>query len=373
MISAIVNSIWALIVLRCFQGVGASCALSIGPGVIADCYPVEKRGAAFAKFYYGVFVGPLIGPVVGGGLIMTNQTWRATFWFLLAYGIVVLALVFFALPETYRDNARFDIDQFHENVGHEGEKQGPVKQQQHQEDREEKQEETTALVIAKSKRMNPIEPFLMLRHPFVFLASMICGISFGAMYGVETIMPTLYQTHYGFVAWQTGLTFIGAGIGNTLGTIVNGVLADQLLLRSRKKRNGIPMVEDRLSHNLWPSGIIFIPLGLLLFGWPIDYNLSVWAPIMGFSIQNFGMVQLMTLSSAYLVDAMPGQGASAAASGNFVRNAGACLLTIMANPMTDAIGPGWTSVMLSGVTWLSVIFILILKLYGEQLRRWSGY
>ena len=61
LISALIHNIWILIALRCFQGVGASCALSVGPGVISDCYPVDKRGSAFAKFYYGVFVGPLIG------------------------------------------------------------------------------------------------------------------------------------------------------------------------------------------------------------------------------------------------------------------------------------------------------------------------
>ena len=133
------------------------------------------------------------------------------------------------------------------------------------------------------------------------------------------------------------------------------------------------MVEDRLSYNVWPSGLVFIPAGLLLFGWPIVYDMSVWAPIVGFSIQNFGMVQVMTLSSAYLVDAMPGQGASAAASANFMRNAFACLLTLVSNPLSNTIGPGWTSTLLSALTWMSVMILLLLKLYGERMRRWSGY
>ena len=158
-----------------------------------------------------------------------------------------------------------------------------------------------------------------------------------------------------------------------MGTIVSGLLADKLLLRSRKKRNGIPKVEDRLTLNLWPSGILFIPLGLLLFGWPIVYDLSVWAPIIGFSIQNFGVAQLVTLSSAYLVDAMPEKGASAAASSNVMRNVMACILTLGANPMTNAIGVGWTTVLLVLLTLLSVIFLLILKVYGEKLRHCSGY
>ena len=192
-------------------------------------------------------------------------------------------------------------------------------------------------------------------------------------YILATIVIILLIKSFQYTFMLLGITFIGAGIGNTLGTIVSGLLADKLLLRSRKKRNGIPKVEDRLTINLWPSGILFIPLGLLLFGWPIVYDLSVWAPIIGFSIQNFGVAQLVTLSSAYLVDAMPGKGASAAASSNVMRNVMACILTLGANPMTDAIGVGWTTVLLALLTLLSVIFLLILKVYGEKLRRCSGY
>lgn len=58
---ALVNNIGGLVVLRCIQSVGSSAAQSVGAGVVADCYPVEKRGAAFGKFFFGVFVGPLIG------------------------------------------------------------------------------------------------------------------------------------------------------------------------------------------------------------------------------------------------------------------------------------------------------------------------
>lgn len=59
--SALVGNIGGLIVLRCMQSLGASCGQSVGAGVIADCYPVEQRGAAFGKYFFGVFFGPLIG------------------------------------------------------------------------------------------------------------------------------------------------------------------------------------------------------------------------------------------------------------------------------------------------------------------------
>ena len=58
---ALVTNIWGLVVLRCVQALGASCGQSVGAGVIADCYPIEQRGAAFGKYFFGVFFGPLIG------------------------------------------------------------------------------------------------------------------------------------------------------------------------------------------------------------------------------------------------------------------------------------------------------------------------
>lgn len=77
--AALITNIWGLVVLRCIQSIGSSCGQSIGAGCIADCYPVEKRGVAFSKFFFGVFFGPLLGPILGGVLIMSKESWRATF------------------------------------------------------------------------------------------------------------------------------------------------------------------------------------------------------------------------------------------------------------------------------------------------------
>ena len=159
---------------------------------------------------------------------MTHQTWRATFWFLFAYGVVILVFVFFALPETYRDIERFDnniieridIGDKDKNKDQEREKKFREKEVIIKEeksniteddlcsssvdpgttvinmgDQEEKEgteetntkKKTELIKSGEKKRINPIEPFLMLRHPFVFLASMIAGISFGAMYAIGKI------------------------------------------------------------------------------------------------------------------------------------------------------------------------------------------
>ncbi|KAG0163679.1 hypothetical protein DFQ28_011367 [Apophysomyces sp. BC1034] len=192
------------------------------------------------------------------------------------------------------------------------------------------------------------------------------------MFAVETILPGILQKNYHYSSWQIGLTYLGAGVGNALGSVVGGYLSDRLLLRSRQRR-GRAVVEDRLTVNLWMAGFVILPLGLLLFGWMAEYSLSVWGPIVGFGIQCFGMNQITTAIAAYLVDAMPGQGASVSAAANVVRGTIACILAVVANPTIAAVGPGWTMTSLVVLNWFAMSILVILLLFGERLRRWSGY
>ncbi|KAI8370789.1 major facilitator superfamily domain-containing protein [Choanephora cucurbitarum] len=357
--SAFVNNIWALIVLRCVQSVGASCGQSVGAGSIADCYPVEERGTAFGKFFLGVFIGPLLGPIIGGFLIMSEWTWRATFWFCFAFALFNFLALFFFFRETFRIDEKFDVKlPTVSNTKEETQDTSSVQASSHTQNK---------------KRINPFTPVILLRYSFISLASFISAIAFGCMFAVETIIPDLYETKYGFNSWQTGLSYLGAGIGNVLGSILNGYLSDRLLMRARRLRGGASVVEDRLTANLWPCVFFIIPFGLLLFGWSVQRGLSYWAAIVGFGIQNFGMNQVMTATSAYIVDAMPGNGASASATGNFLRMVFACILTIVANPMVQSLGAGWTCVLLTGLTYISAVALVILKWKGAAMRTKSGF
>lgn len=341
-----------------------------------------------------MYIHIYVGPVLGGFLIMSALSWRATFWFCFAFGIAVVLYLFLVIPETYRVDEKFDNKQQQQP-----EKDSDVSSQTGSvpatvNNSESNSDEKVAVAL-KKRRINPIKPFLMLRHPFVAMASLISGIAFGAMFAVETIIPDLLESHYGFNSWQTGkshhvacqdfflakymfvnmagLSFLGAGVGNLTGAVVNGFLSDRLLLRARAKRGGRHKVEDRLGLNLWPAGLIFMPFGLLLFGWGIESGLTYWTAIVGFGIQNFGMNQIMTSTSAYLVDAVPGEGASATAAANLVRMVIACVLTLVANPMVQALGPGWTTVLLAALAWLSMFVLLMLKIFGARLRKHSGF
>ncbi|KAI9251789.1 major facilitator superfamily domain-containing protein [Phascolomyces articulosus] len=402
--SALVNNIWGLVVLRCVQAFGASCGQSVGAGVIADCYPIERRGAAFGKYFFGVFFGPVLGPILGGFLIMSDSSWRTAFWFCFAFALTVLLLVIFTYPETYRVNEKWDIGlpMIKESQHDEKNQKNNAITTKEEDDELHADSEDTQVSVSieegcdleltgskqhdaaaiynkvnakdmKKKPMNPIKPFLYLRHPHVLLSSLVMACAFGSMFAAKTIIPNLFERAYGFSSWQIGLSYLGGGVGNVFGAVLNTVLSDRLLLRARAKRGGRALVEDRIGINIWPSILILMPFGLLLFGWGVGSQMSYWTGIIGFAMVNFSMNQCVTTLSAYLVDSAPGVGASFTAAANSVRMIMACVLTLAANPMVDAIGPGWTCVFLTGLICVAMVLLIILKIFGGRLRRWSGY
>ncbi|KAG2194278.1 hypothetical protein INT46_000046 [Mucor plumbeus] len=392
-----VHNIWVLVVVRCIQSIGVSSGQSVGAGCIADLYPVEERGAAFGKYMFGVIFGPLLGPIIGGFLIMSPLGWRATFWFCFAFGIFIFLITFFFTPETYRNDAKYDVQlpiissekNLPENHALESTKNTITSTD---DDTLSQRSIVTAIDVAKSvniidkmagitvnnyklskKRFNPFAPFALLRHPFIFMPSITAGLFFGAMFATEAILPEAFSKTYGLASWQTGLCYLGAGIGNLGGAFVGSRLSDRLLMRSRRLRGGIPKAEDRLTANIWIAGFIFSPLGNLIFGWVVEHKLNFWGAIIGFGIQCFGNVQVMTTVTAYLVDSMPGRGAAATAAANFIRFGFACILSLISTPMIASLGAGWTSTLFACLSWLGMFIVLILKIWGEPIRHFSGY
>ncbi len=90
---------WLLIGARFAQGVGASAMLTSALSSMNAIFRGHERGIAFAV--YGSTIGGMaaVGPLVGGWLA-TDVSWRWAFWLNLPFGLLVLAGIWLALPET---------------------------------------------------------------------------------------------------------------------------------------------------------------------------------------------------------------------------------------------------------------------------------
>lgn len=80
-----------LIVCRVLQGAGGGGLQPSEQAILADTFPQEKRGMAFAIYGMAVVLAPAIGPTLGGW-ITDNASWRWLFFINVPVGIVSLLL-----------------------------------------------------------------------------------------------------------------------------------------------------------------------------------------------------------------------------------------------------------------------------------------
>jgi DHA2 family multidrug resistance protein len=83
-------SLDAMLMFRILQGFAGGGMVPVAQSILADSFPPQKRGQAFALFGVAVVVAPVVGPTLGGWLA-DNVSWR---WcFLINVPIGVLASV----------------------------------------------------------------------------------------------------------------------------------------------------------------------------------------------------------------------------------------------------------------------------------------
>ena len=92
MLCGIAPSLGALIVFRILQGAGGGGLQPMAQAILADTFPPEQRGLAFALYGVTVIVAPTIGPTLGGW-ITDNYSWRWIFFINVPVGILALFLV----------------------------------------------------------------------------------------------------------------------------------------------------------------------------------------------------------------------------------------------------------------------------------------
>jgi MFS transporter, DHA2 family, multidrug resistance protein len=91
-------SLGALIFFRILQGLGGGGMPTSEQAILADTFPPERRGQAFALYGIAVIVAPTVGPTLGGW-ITDNFSWHWIFFINVPVGLLSLALVHWFVDE----------------------------------------------------------------------------------------------------------------------------------------------------------------------------------------------------------------------------------------------------------------------------------
>jgi MFS transporter, DHA2 family, multidrug resistance protein len=102
----------ALLLFRILQGFGGGGMVPVAQSILADAFPPEKRGQAFALFGVAVVVAPVVGPTLGGW-ISDNWSWQWCFLINAPVGVLAMALIAALLREPKRQPSQqghgFDV------------------------------------------------------------------------------------------------------------------------------------------------------------------------------------------------------------------------------------------------------------------------
>ncbi len=106
--SGFAGTFFALLLTRCFVGIGEAAYGPVAPALISDYYPVKVRGQVLAWFYMAIPVGSALGYVLGGAVAHSSigaigsrllggppESWRWAFYVVVIPGLLLGGLSFF--------------------------------------------------------------------------------------------------------------------------------------------------------------------------------------------------------------------------------------------------------------------------------------
>ncbi|RMY75434.1 hypothetical protein D0862_13931 [Hortaea werneckii] len=200
---AVAQNIQTMLVVRFFDGLAGSAFLSVAGGTVGDMFTKDKLSAPMVVYTASPFVGPQVGPVVGG-FINQFADWQWSFWVLLIWAGVMWTLIFFFVPETYAPVLlRQKAVMLRKETG-DDRWQAPIERLQRS--------------VAKTVLWSCIRPFQLLFFEQMCLnLCLLSAILLGIIYLFFGAFALIFENNHGFNQWQTGLTFLGIFVGMVIG------------------------------------------------------------------------------------------------------------------------------------------------------------
>jgi multidrug resistance protein len=176
---AVAKNIGTLLVTRFLAGVAFSAPMSLVGGTLVDLWKNEERGVPMAAFSAAPFIGPGVGPLVGGWLSQAGG-WRWLYWIQLILSGCVWVLITFTVPETYTPTllAR-RAKKLRKDTG---------------EDKYVTEQDLDPRPLAQRLSLFLLRPFqLLFQELIVFFISLYMSVLYGLLYMFFVAFPIIYQ------------------------------------------------------------------------------------------------------------------------------------------------------------------------------------
>jgi MFS family permease len=203
-LSGLTQNFYQLLLARIGVGIGEAGGSPPSHSILSDYYPAKERGRAMSIYSTGVYLGILIGFIIGGW-VNEHYGWRVAFFAVGLPGLVIALIVKLTLREPIRGIA--DGVEVKTSVTF--------------------KETLSTLWALKSFR-------------FFALAS---GLTAFCSYGIGNFLPSFLIRSHGFETTQVGISLaITSGLGGIIGTYAGGYFADKLGLKDIRWYLWVPAI-----------------------------------------------------------------------------------------------------------------------------------
>ena len=96
---ALAPTIGVLLAGRALQAAGACAGMALVRAIVRDTYPRERMAGALSTVTGAVAISPTLAPIIGSQIYLAFG-WRADFYFLAGFAVLLLVLAIVMLPET---------------------------------------------------------------------------------------------------------------------------------------------------------------------------------------------------------------------------------------------------------------------------------
>ncbi|KAK9356406.1 MFS general substrate transporter [Lipomyces doorenjongii] len=323
--------------------------LAVSAGTIADLFRPAEQGLALAYFCAtGAFMGPTLGPVVGGW-VATKKDWKWTQWvYLMLGGAVMIPLLF--IKESYKPVI----------LARRAKKRGlapPAKLPAR----------VALKMVAVITLTRPVK--MLLTDPVVSSLSIYSAFVFAVLLAFFEGLPYIFMTVYDFSIGDSGLVFVAIGVGVLLSLAIAFVI-DRIWYQpvARTMPVGeIPRAELRLYCGF--VGSVLLPVSLFWIGWSSRRSIHWIVPTIGAVPFGCSLTLLFFAVATYLVDCYTHlYGASALAANNMLRYLVASVFPLFTRQMYENLGIGWANSLLGFIAVGLMPLPFLMMKFGPGLR-----
>jgi MFS family permease len=203
-LSGLTQNFYQLLLARIGVGIGEAGGSPPSHSILSDYYPAKERGRAMAIYSTGVYLGILIGFIVGGW-VNEHYGWRIAFFAVGLPGLLVALIVKFTIREPIRGIA-------------------------------------DGVKIKTSVTFKETLSILWALKSFRYFA-LASGLTAFCSYGIGNFLPSFLIRSHGFETTQVGISLaITAGLGGIIGTYAGGHFADKLGLKDMRWYLWVPAI-----------------------------------------------------------------------------------------------------------------------------------